>query len=47
MLLLYLIVVVAGLFLNHVDLPNWLNRRIEAQFQTKGWDLQYSRLHLR
>jgi hypothetical protein len=46
-LLLCLVVVVGGLFLNHVGLPDWLNRRIEAQFQAKGWDLQYSRLRLR
>ena len=47
LLLLVLVIVVLGLFLNHVGLPDWLTRRVEAQFRSKGWDLSYSRLRLR
>ena len=47
LLLFCLVVIVLGLFLNHVGLPDWLNRRVEDQFRSKGWDLQYSRLRLR
>src|SRR6185436_3067967 len=46
-LLLCLVVIVLGLFLNHVGLPDWLNRRVEEQFRSKGWEMQYSRLRLR
>src|SRR5215468_9815335 len=46
-LLFLLVVIVLGLFLNHVGLPDWLNRRIEQQFRDEGWDLKYSRLRLR
>ena len=47
LLLLLLVVVLLLLFLNHVGLPDWLNRRVEEQFRKKGWELQYSRLRLR
>jgi hypothetical protein len=47
LLLLCLIAIVLSLFLNHVGLPEWLTRRVEAQFRAKGWDLKYSRLRLR
>ena len=47
LLLLVLMIVMLGLFLNHMRLPDWLTRRVEAQFRSKGWDLSYSRLRLR
>src|SRR5688572_13812355 len=46
-LLLVLAVVVLGLFLNHVGLPEWLERRVEEQFRSNGWELKFSRLRLR
>lgn len=46
-LLLLLVVILLGLFLNHVGLPDWLNQRVQDQFRSKGWDLKYSRLRLR
>src|SRR5262245_59649526 len=47
LLLLCLVIIVLGLFLNHVGLPEWLNRRLEQQFRAKGWEMQYSRSRLR
>src|ERR1041385_532475 len=46
-LLFVLVFILLGLFLDHVGLPYWLNRRIEDQFRARGWDVQYSRLRLR
>ena len=46
-LLLLLTVIVLGLFLNHVGLPGWLERRIEDQFRASGWELKFSKLRLR
>ena len=40
-------VIILGLFLNHVGLPDWLERRIEEQFRAQGWELKFSRLRLR
>jgi hypothetical protein len=47
LLLLLLVVIVLGLFLHHVGLPDWLERRVEAQFRAHGWDVKFSRLRLR
>lgn len=47
LLLLILTVIVLGLFLNHVGLPDWLERRVEEQFRSAGWELKFSRLRLR
>lgn len=46
-LLALLGLVVLGLFLNRVGLPDWVHRRIVAQMEEKGWDMQFSRLRLR
>lgn len=46
-LLLLLIVVVLGLFLNRVGLPDWLETRVVEQFHDLGWDISFSRLRLR
>jgi hypothetical protein len=46
-LLLLLIVVVLGLFLNRVGLPDWLETRVIEQFRDLGWDVSFSRLRLR
>jgi hypothetical protein len=46
LLLLLLGIVVAGLFLNRVGLPEWVQRRVEEQFRASGWELQFSRLRL-
>lgn len=46
-LLALLGVVILGLFLNRVGLPDWVHRRIVAQMRENGWDIQISRLRLR
>ena len=46
-LLFALIVVVLGLFLNRVGLPDWLETRVIEQFRDLGWDVSFSRLRLR
>jgi hypothetical protein len=46
-LLLVLVVLVFGLFLNHVGLPEWLEQRVEGQFEATGWEVKFSRLRLR
>ena len=47
LLLLLLVIIVLGLFLNHVGLPDWLERRVEDQFRANGWEMKFSRLRLR
>jgi len=46
-LLFILVVVVLGLFLNHVGLPDWLERRVEDQLRAQGWELKFTKLRLR
>ena len=46
-LLFLLVVLILGLFLNHVGLPDWLERRVEEQFRANGWEMKFSRLRLR
>src|SRR6266542_5113143 len=46
-LLSLLVVLILGLFLNHVGLPGWLERRVEDQLRAKGWEMKCSRLRLR
>ena len=46
LLLLLFTVIILGLFLNRVGLPEWLERRVEAQFRASGWELKFSRLRL-
>src|SRR6266516_7245827 len=46
-LLFLLVVIILGLFLNHVGLPDWLVRRVEDQLRAKGWEMNCSRLRLR
>ena len=46
-LLFLLVAIILGLFLNHVGLPDWLERRVEEQFRANGWELKFSRLRLR
>ena len=46
-LLFLLVVLLLGLFLNHVGLPGWLERRISDQLRAKGWEMKFSRLRLR
>ncbi len=46
-LLAILVVVVLGLFLNRVGLPDWLEARVIEQFRSLGWDVSFSRLRLR
>src|SRR5512134_1917012 len=46
-LLAILVVVVLGLFLNRVGLPDWVESRVIAQFRGLGWDVSFSRLRLR
>ena len=47
LLLLIFTVIILGLFLDHVGLPDWLERRVEAQFRTNGWEVKFSKLRLR
>lgn len=46
-LLFVLVVIILGLFLNHVGLPEWIERRVEGQFRKNGWEMKFSRLRLR
>ena len=46
-LLVLLVVIILGLFLDHVGLPDWLGRRVEDQFRANGWELKFSKLRLR
>ncbi len=46
-LLVVLVIIILGLFLNHVGLPDWLERRVEEQFRANGWALQFTKLRLR
>ncbi len=46
LLLLLLLVIIFGLFLNLVGLPDWMERRVEAQFRAQGWEFKFSRLRL-
>jgi hypothetical protein len=46
LLLLLFGVIILGLFLNHVGLPDWMERRVEEQFRASGWDLKFRRLRL-
>ena len=46
-LLLVLVALVAGLFLNKVGLPEFLKRRLVAQLRAQGWDVEFSRMRLR
>ena len=46
-LLFIFIVIILGLFLNHVGLPDWLERRVEDQFRANGWEIKFSKLRLR
>jgi hypothetical protein len=45
-LLTLLCTLILGLFLNRVGLPRWVERRIVAQMQARGWDMQFSWLRL-
>ena len=47
LLLLLFVVIILGLFLDRVGLPDWLERRVVDQFRANGWELQFSRLRLR
>ena len=46
-LLLVFVVLVLGLFLNHVGLPDWVESRLREQLKEQGWEVNYSRLRLR
>lgn len=46
-LLFIFVVIILGLFLNHVGLPEWLERRVEDQFRKSGWEMKFSKLRLR
>jgi hypothetical protein len=46
-LLLVLCFIIAGLFLNHVGLPEQIKRRVVARLRAQGWDVEFSRLRLR
>lgn len=46
-LLIVFTVIILGLFLNHVGLPDWLERRVEEQFLKSGWEVKFSKLRLR
>jgi hypothetical protein len=46
-LLLVLTAVIFGVFLNKVGLPVWVEKRIQAQLRSKGWDMSFSRLRVR
>ena len=46
-LLLIFTVIILGLFLDHVGLPDWLERRVEDQFRANGWEIKFSKLRLR
>jgi hypothetical protein len=46
-LLLVLVVVLLGLFLNQFGLPVSFQQRIVQQARARGWDLEFSRLRLR
>jgi hypothetical protein len=46
-LLLLLVVVVLGLFLNRFGLPVSFQRQIRESAKARGWDLEFSRLRLR
>ena len=47
LLILALLVVVAGFFLNKVGLPEFVKQRVVAQLRAKGWEVEFSRLRLR
>jgi hypothetical protein len=46
-LLFVFIVLILGLFLNHVGLPDWVESRLERRIAEQGWDVKFSRLRLR
>lgn len=46
-LLIVFTIIILGLFLNHVGLPDWLERRVEEQFRASGWEVKFSKLRLR
>jgi hypothetical protein len=46
-LLFVFVVIVLGLFLNHVGLPGWAENRILRRIEAYGWKVQFSRLRLR
>ncbi len=46
-LLFVFVIVVLGLFLNHVGLPDWVEARLLKTLQEQGWEVNYSRLRLR
>jgi hypothetical protein len=46
-LLFVFVVLVLGLFLNHVGLPDWVEARLEQRIAQQGWDVKFSRLRLR
>jgi len=46
-LLFFLVAIILGLFLDHVGLPGWLERRVENQLRANGWEMKCSRLRLR
>ncbi|MEY2409870.1 MAG: hypothetical protein QOF48_2540, partial [Verrucomicrobiota bacterium] len=37
---------ILGLFLNRVGIPGWAQRRIAAQMQARGWEMQFSWMRL-
>ena len=45
-LLALLCAIILVLFLNRVGLPGWVERRIVAQMNARGWDMQFSWLRL-
>ena len=47
LLIVALLVVVAGFFLNKVGLPEFVKKRVVAQLRAKGWEVEFSRLRLR
>jgi hypothetical protein len=46
-LLLLLIAIVLGLFLNHVGLPEPIKERVIGRLRAQGWDVAFSRMRLR
>lgn len=45
-LLAILGLIVLGLFVNRVGLPEWIKQRIVAQMRAQGWEMEFSRLRL-
>src|SRR5262245_13154412 len=46
-LLVILVVVVIGVFLNKVGLPGYVKKRLVEELRAEGWDVDFSRVRLR